>query len=762
MASNRIDMQLTSNATSFARGMAQASRGIRGLGNASTRVSAQLREMDRSMLRTSRSARSLQNAFRGYLTLQTVRGVGRFTQNLVQMSSALVEQAAAVGTTSDRLEVFQRVLRGEGATTQQINQGLVQLTRNIGLAANETGPAQEVFQQFGIAIRNADGSIRGSLEVYEDLVDALAGIAPQARAAALGLAIGEEAARTFAASASQGGDALRSAFRREAGFGVATDAQNQQLKSLGDTMRTLVDSVQTLGRVLLARFAGSLEEIARRARELVSRMIRIEQTTMGITNAIVEVVGRIREFAERFGTLIQVFAAARIFNVVSSTFGGLASSLGIAARAAAGLAGGLVNVINLGGRVSSFFGRFSGGAVGRFIDSVGGGPGAGVLGALGRITGIGGTFLALGNLRDAIQELFEPLRSLDFEMENFDETAALLNESMETLEGSFTQLNQVRPDVAERFRAEFERLQRQFEFINRAVGPTADVFGPVFSEEQVEAARRRLRAAAQSLNQSLYDALFTPPPDADEQAAELIVGPIRRGLANGLGQIEGTISTFAGRSNTIFSRWSEGFGTVENRVGRVVTGVRQIPNSFIRIEPEAARVTEAITRRMDGAAVSIGEVADRVDEMSPSLNRAAEFGAAAGSSIASSFADAVLEIDNAGDALKALGRTLIQLAAQVFIGGPLSNFLSGLFTRAHIGAAVRGGQLVQPLSGEAFVAPTAGRVLSRSEVDRLGGGERVTVNVVVESGVDTARIDADVQNAVRAAMSEVQAGRRVR
>ncbi|NIR33304.1 MAG: hypothetical protein GWO11_02225, partial [Desulfuromonadales bacterium] len=84
-------------------------------------------------------------------------------------------------------------------------------TRRLGLAAQEGGPAAAEFERLNIAVRNIDGSIRGSEEVFDDVVRAIGRMSSAAeRAAAASAFFGEDAGPALAPLLGQGIAAIKS------------------------------------------------------------------------------------------------------------------------------------------------------------------------------------------------------------------------------------------------------------------------------------------------------------------------------------------------------------------------------------------------------------------------------------------------------------------------------------------------------------------------------------------------------------------------
>ena len=470
MATRRLDVEIRSNAGRFAAGMANAARSTQRLGLSATVASRDLDRLDRRMRSIGSAANLARGALAGFLTAATVRRVGQFATSLIDASASLVAQAEALGIASDELQVFQRVLEGQGATTEQINQGLSQLTRNIGLAAQGTGTAGEVFTRLGISIRNADGSIRGSLDVYRDLVGALENVGPAARAAALGLTIGEEAARSFGTNVALGLAELDVALSRERGLGVATDEQNDTLEALRVTLGQIRNAIETFGTVVLANLGIQLQEIATTVRDGVVALIQLEQTTQVVSRAILEVIERIRQWYRVLSIATRIFLAFTVVRRVLGAFNAFASGL----RSSAGATRALLPLWRaLRERLVGF---------------------------LTTLPVVGVVFRLLDNLADAVADVFAPLGDVLDRMRTINIEAIRLGSAMEQLSETFAEVGRRAPDIAAQYEEAFAGIRRRVELLDAFATP-ALIRRPGLTDGAVEFTRAQLDAMRRTIAQ---------------------------------------------------------------------------------------------------------------------------------------------------------------------------------------------------------------------------------------------------------------------
>ena len=742
MATRSVEVDIRSNATRFAASMAQAARSLVGVGSAANRSSRQLESTERQLQRIRQAASRAQGAFAGYISVQALRRLGQFTNSVIATSTSLVEQAQAVGVASDELEVFQRALRGDGATVEQINQGLSQLTRNIGLAAQGTGTAGAIFEQYGISIMNADGSIRSSLAVYRDLVTALADVSPAARAAGLGLTIGEEAARTFAASVARGGEALAEAERRERSFGLASEEANQTLKDLGDTVRTVTDSIDTLARVILANLGDEISAVASRFREYLGALIAFEQNTGGISERFREFSRRIRDFATTLLGLSRVFSlvfsaavAARIFSVVRALGALAATSLAVTAP---------ISGLTL--------------AIAAFVAVVGGAY----------------IFQTIERLRGAFDDLFAPIQGISRFSSEFSAASVAFTAAFGRLNSAFTELADESPERAAQFEDRIRNINRQYreyQEVLQAIVDTGDSAAIAQARQVGTDLLLQLRQDATEIaNEISPEVVPTPPSQASLQELDR---EIRRGIAE-LQQEPLTFDfdirpSFTGveESITMFGNLRRELRDTSNEVNFLTARldntdfVAGLNAAFL----DAADAVELLRARLEELVASgalSSEAADdllsRYTDLGEEMNLVAEFAAQAGTNIADSFADAILQAESLSDVLDSLVETLLRIAVQSFIGRPLADLFAGFFAT---GGRIPGGQFgvvgergPELISGPANITPL--------DAGMLAGGGQINVDVRVEGDPNPEFTQAAAMSGAREALNQALGDRNIR
>lgn len=805
-ADERIRVRWDSNAQQLATAMRQASGAIYRAGQSIDQTGAALGRFN-LRARTSRTAmRDLGVGFRGLRTAaagvagalaavgaaRALRGLTRLARSAVEASSRLVAAADAVGATTTELEALQRVMADSNVSVQQVNQGLGQLTRNIGLAVAGTGTAVDTFRQYGIQLLDAEGRTRSTIAVLNDLAEAISGVSAAERARVLGLTLGEEAARTFAATD------LASLRARQAAIAptLATDEQNRQLERLGNAVRQVGDQFGTLARVTLALFSDQLRDIAIRIRETLDTLLRLETATRAVSSAFANLVESVpavsSAFAQAtrravglatavrvgvfvFGMWRQVVTATstsfrfllataqRLGNVVSRT-------TGLFTRQAAALTG----VTSAGAAAVSFVGLLSRGMAGLTIAG-------------------GAAVVAFEAIPRVLAYLYEPFRRLLNEallpfraaLEAVGQAMATFNPAVEgaraatqNLRRQFNLLSDASPEIAERFRGTVDDIEAQYERLRQLSSddPAAGFlrFRLGISEAEVN---RQLDALTEFI--SRFGARLTREVGpAGEEAGREFSTAFERGLEL---SIPGD-SPFAARIAELSQQfgvldlqlrnpeglrlWGRQIEQLEAAVGRAESQVRRLTSGELATRGADGRLGGIDFERLGGSLERIGpamaslapvtvQTATAFEGLTAAQRLAQEVGLSFVGQMSDGLTRLITRVGDLSDALNALGTSLLNLGLNALLSAGAGALGIPGFQR---GGRIPAGQLA--ITGERgpelSISGSPRTIVSNDQLQSLLGGVTINLTVPVETGVDQAQFNArleerlpDITDAVR-------------
>lgn len=116
------------------------------------------------------SAKAL--AFGGIVSVgAAVAALTSITKAAIDQGDALNKLSQSTGIAAEDLSKLQYAADLSGVSAEALKKGLVALSVDMAAAATGAGPAAEKYAKFGVSVRNADGTIKSSLDVLGQLAD---------------------------------------------------------------------------------------------------------------------------------------------------------------------------------------------------------------------------------------------------------------------------------------------------------------------------------------------------------------------------------------------------------------------------------------------------------------------------------------------------------------------------------------------------------------------------------------------------------------
>lgn len=116
------------------------------------------------------SAKAL--SFGGALSVAAVvAGLTSITKAAIDQGDALNKLSQSTGITVEDLSKLQYASDLSGMSAEALKKGLVALSVDMAAAATGAGPAAEKYAKFGISVRNADGTLKSSLQILGEWAD---------------------------------------------------------------------------------------------------------------------------------------------------------------------------------------------------------------------------------------------------------------------------------------------------------------------------------------------------------------------------------------------------------------------------------------------------------------------------------------------------------------------------------------------------------------------------------------------------------------
>jgi hypothetical protein len=199
-------------------------------------------------------SRNLLGVGLGFLALQRA---GQAIGGALSAIDALADEAASIGATTNQLRALQVAFEEAGGNGDKAADAFGKLNNIIGQAGDGTESAINRFASLGVAFRNTDGTLRGSADVFDDIIEKLQGMESAAEQMAVAQEFfGRGAARTVIAALGEMEGGLTAVEQRLRDMGAALgDETPQRLDALGTAFANL-------GRVLGSAIANAIAYVS--------------------------------------------------------------------------------------------------------------------------------------------------------------------------------------------------------------------------------------------------------------------------------------------------------------------------------------------------------------------------------------------------------------------------------------------------------------------------------------------------------------------
>lgn len=203
-------------------------------------TNSRLAKVDKDFAGAGKSVNRLQTSFKslaavGVASLGATFSAGiisNFARNALETGSALSELSEKLGVSVEDLQKFTFLGGQAGIEAEQMQKSLQKLTRSVGEAAAGNKKAAGAFNELGLNIRNADGSLKSAGTLFGEIAGGLAKIPDPASRARLEVALFGKAGQDLAPLLNQGADGIAKLSKEYDKLGIALSGD--QAKRLDD------------------------------------------------------------------------------------------------------------------------------------------------------------------------------------------------------------------------------------------------------------------------------------------------------------------------------------------------------------------------------------------------------------------------------------------------------------------------------------------------------------------------------------------------
>jgi hypothetical protein len=242
-----------------------------------TQAEAGMRKLDAGVNGLASKLGGLADAFLGGALL---KGLGSFVHGQIEAGDALVDLSTKLGVGADELQKFQYGAGIMGVSAEGAAQALGFLNKNVGEALGGAKEASQTFAGMGVALKNADGSVRETGDLIPELADAFAAMGSQQERTATAMKIfGKSGAQLlpFLQQGREGVEALNKEFG-DLGGGLNDDFL-QAADGAGDAMYRVNFALSGLKSRLVLSVAPAIERFATRLSKSIAFLTKLTKET---------------------------------------------------------------------------------------------------------------------------------------------------------------------------------------------------------------------------------------------------------------------------------------------------------------------------------------------------------------------------------------------------------------------------------------------------------------------------------------------------
>ncbi|MEQ9489507.1 MAG: hypothetical protein RIM72_11005 [Alphaproteobacteria bacterium] len=148
------------------------------LSSAEAKMNRSLGKLDGGFLKLSRSLKTFAGGLPplriGLAAVAGAGAIGLLLTNSLKAADAIGKVADKTGFATDALQELRFAADQSGVSQNTLDLSLQRFSRRLGEAAKGQGELLKTTQQYGVAVRNTDGTMRSNIDVFEDFANVIA------------------------------------------------------------------------------------------------------------------------------------------------------------------------------------------------------------------------------------------------------------------------------------------------------------------------------------------------------------------------------------------------------------------------------------------------------------------------------------------------------------------------------------------------------------------------------------------------------------
>ena len=240
-----------------------------------------------------------------------VAAIVKVEKQLMEMTTEAAERAdelltlsSTTGVATDELQKFQYAEDLIDVSADTMADSLKDLTKNMADAADGNEEYMQKFDDLGVSIYNADGTLRDSYDVFLDVIDALGQMENQTERDAAAMGIINESAQQLNPLIEQGTEALRAYGEEAENMGIIlTETDLVALQAVDDAQAKLLSTQEAVTNQISAEYAPYMEEALTKTATFIKK-IGEALTESGVVDSFGSILQSAASLLEPLGELI--------------------------------------------------------------------------------------------------------------------------------------------------------------------------------------------------------------------------------------------------------------------------------------------------------------------------------------------------------------------------------------------------------------------------------------------------------------------------
>lgn len=263
-------------------------------------------------------------------------GIGALAYKSGQAADDLNTLSKVTGISTYELQKYNAAADLVDVSTEAIAKSHAKLSKNMAAAANGSKTQAAAFEQLGVKVTNADGSLRDSDAVFQDVITALGGMKNETERDALAMQLMGKSAMELNPLIEDQGETYKNVADTLAKYNL--DFVDQETLDKANEFNDQLDMMKVLGTTSLSIVGAQLAEyLAPALEKVVELMGKLAEWLSGLDPRLLTVIGAIAALVAGIAPLLIIlgkvaFAISSIMSLMSTlglSFGALMGPVGI-------------------------------------------------------------------------------------------------------------------------------------------------------------------------------------------------------------------------------------------------------------------------------------------------------------------------------------------------------------------------------------------------------------------------------------------------